>query len=137
MSDKKYLNITTGSVSIVISILLVIIFVYVTYSDAKNLEFENQQNEFRAELCKDYFLKLGGTEYIILDDPEFYTRKDNEIVCTIKLGYNCSGCIVTTNNKTFAMNVCEKVAYAGLNMDILANETLTGSEREKIEWFQR
>ena len=129
---------------LMVLVLFIFVFICVVISDARQLkletelnEFTEQQDRFRAELCKDYFLKLGNTEYIVLDEPEFYVRNDNEYVCTIKLGYNCSGKITTTKNKTFAMNVCEKVAYAGLNMDMLANETLTGSESEKVEWHQR
>lgn len=140
MNNKKALNKSMGWALMIALILLLLVLVYTLYSDAKQLKIETeleQQDEFRAELCKDYFLKLGNTEYIVLDEPKFYVRGDNEYVCTIKLGYNCSGKITTTKNKTFAMNICEKVAYAGLNMDILSNETLTGTEREKIEWYQR
>ena len=144
MNNRKGLNENMGKSLIIVMVLLTILLVYVSYSDAKQLkietelnEFTEQQDKFRAELCKDYFLKLGNTEYIVLDEPEFYIRNDNEYVCTIKLGYNCSGKVTTTKNKTFAMNICEKVAYAGLNMDIIANETLTGSEIEKIEWYNR
>jgi len=79
---------------------------------------QDQKNKVMSELCKHYFTHLNDTEYIILSEPEFVVRDSGEYICKIKIGKNCTGYIRKSQDKTFAINVCEQVAYAGLNTGI-------------------
>lgn len=102
----------------VIVIILFVGGILFLHNEHSLQQIDQQRYEIRSELCKDYFTHLNDTEYIVLSEPEFVVRNSGEYICKIKLGKNCTGFIRKSQDKTFAINVCQEVAYAGLNTGI-------------------
>lgn len=102
-------------IGFIVCALVVVFMGYNNHIENQQQEQQDQKNEIVSELCKSYFTRLNDTEYIILSEPEFVVRDTGEYICKVKLGKNCTGYIRKSQDKTFAINVCEQVAYAGLN----------------------